>query len=443
MRILKGAILAAVLLFAAAYGAAQLFLHRTPGGAAQAEPAAAAQADAALIARGEYVARAGDCVACHTGPGSKPFAGGLRMETPIGAVFSTNITPDPETGIGKYSYDDFVRAVKHGVAPGRRALYPAMPYPSYAVVTDEDLRAMYAYFMRGVEPVRQENAASTIPWPLGIRWPLAFWQALFARPGAFAPDPTRDAAWNRGAYLVQGLAHCGTCHTPRGLAFQEKSLNDREGDLFLAGAVIDGWYAKSLRGEMGSGLGRWSADNIVEFLKTGRTERSAAFGSMAEVITHSTQYLDKADLAAIAGYLKSLPPAKDDPHLVNAQDLTLEELRSGVYRNAGAATYVEFCVACHRMDGAGHDKVFPALAQNSVVLSDRPESLIRITLEGGTTPKTEGAPMAFGMPGFPQLSDKEIADVLTFIRSSWGNHAPPVSERDVARSRNHIERAGK
>lgn len=225
--------------------------------------------DPALVSRGEYVARVSDCVACHSLPGKAPFAGGLEMATPLGAIHATNITPDKTVGIGNYTAADFDRAVRHGVAPGGRRLYPAMPYPSYVKLSDDDMRALYAFFMQGVQPSNEPNIPSSIPWPLNLRWPIALWNGVFAPSAPYAAKPDKDALWNRGAYIVQGPGHCGSCHTPRGLAFNEKVL-DESGTPFLAGALLDGWYAPSLRQDHNTGLGRWSEPEIVKFLKTGR-----------------------------------------------------------------------------------------------------------------------------------------------------------------------------
>ncbi|HDQ7434857.1 TPA: cytochrome c, partial [Pseudomonas aeruginosa] len=241
---------------------------------------AAAAPDPALVRQGEYLARAGDCVACHTARDGKPFAGGLPMETPIGAVYSTNITPDRKTGIGDYSFEDFDRAVRHGVARSGDTLYPAMPYPSYARVSEADMRALYAYFMHGVEPVEQPNKASDIPWPLSMRWPLAFWRWTFSpEVKDFQAAAGQDPVLARGAYLVEGLGHCGACHTPRGLGMQEKALAASDGTAYLSGsAPLENWIAKSLRGDHRTGLGSWSEADLVSFLRTGRSERSAVFG---------------------------------------------------------------------------------------------------------------------------------------------------------------------
>lgn len=289
--------------------------------------------------------------------------------------------------------------------------------------------------MGSVQPVKQDNADSTIPWPANMRWPLAWWQLLFARPRTFNPDPSLDASQQRGAELVEGLAHCGACHTPRGLAFQEKAMADDGSRQFLSGSVLEGWYAKNLRNES-TGLASWSEGEIVDFLRTGRTDRSAAFGGMADVVEHSTQYLSDADLLAMARYLKQLPAREGrSAQWSPGTDTTTAALRSGDYRVAGSLAYAEHCQACHRADGRGMPRVYPALAGNSIVFADDPSSLVQVTLIGGRTPHTPHDRMAFTMPGFEQLPNAQLAQILTFIRSSWGNHASAVSEVDVARMR--------
>ena len=393
-----------------------------------------------LIKRGEYLARAGDCVACHTSKEGKPFAGGLPMATPIGTIYSTNITPDKATGIGSYSYDDFQKAVRHGVAKNGDTLYPAMPYPSYAVVSDEDMQALYAYFMHGVAPVAQQNQESDIPWPLSMRWPLAIWRTIFAPDvKAFQPKSGEDADLARGRYLVEGLGHCGACHTPRSITMQEKALSDEKGGDYLSGsnAPIDGWTASNLRGDNRDGLGRWSEDDLAQFLRTGRNDDTAAFGGMTEVVEHSLQYLSDADIKAIARYLKSL--GAKDPSQAGFQpdDAVAQALWKGDDHKAGAAEYVDSCAACHRTDGRGYKRFFPALRGNPVVLADDATSLIHIVLTGSTLPGVQGAPTTIVMPGFGwRLDDKQVADVVNFIRTSWGNQAmKPVTARDVAEVR--------
>lgn len=392
----------------------------------------------ALVKQGEYLARAGDCVACHTAKDGQPFAGGLPMETPIGVIYSTNITPD-KTGIGDYSFEDFDQAVRHGVAKDGSTLYPAMPFPSYARVSDADMQALYAYFMKGVAPVVRDNQDSDIPWPLSMRWPLSIWRWMFA-PSVETPALATDSdpVISRGAYLVEGLGHCGACHTPRALTMQEKALSASDGSAFLSGsAPLEDWIAKSLRGDHKDGLGSWSEEQLVQFLKTGRSDRSAVFGGMSDVVVHSMQYMSEADLTAIARYLKSLPAndPKDQPHSYDQQ--VAEALWKGDDSQPGAAVYIDNCAACHRTDGQGYTRVFPALAGNPVLQSADATSLIHIVLKGGTLPATHSAPSTFTMPPFAwRLSDQEVADVVNFIRGSWGNQASAVKAGDVAALRN-------
>ncbi|XCY74354.1 cytochrome c [Pseudomonas sp. CBR-F] len=390
-------------------------------------------AETDLVKQGEYLARAGDCVACHTAKGGKPFAGGLPMETPIGTIYSTNITPD-KTGLGDYSFEDFDQAVRHGVAKNGSTLYPAMPYPSYARVSESDMQALYAYFMKGVEPVAQVNKDSDIPWPLSMRWPLAGWRWMFApKVEDYQAQAGADPVISRGAYLVEGLGHCGACHTPRALTMQEKSLSASDGSAFLSGsAPLEGWIAKSLRGDHKDGLGSWSEDQLVQFLKTGRSDRSAVFGGMSDVVVHSMQYMSEEDLTAIARYLKTLPAVdpKDQPHQYDKQ--VADALWKGDDSKPGASVYIDNCAACHRTDGHGYTRVFPALAGNPVLQTADATSLINIVLNGGTLPATHTAPSTFTMPAFAwRLSDQEVADVVSFVRGSWGNKGEPVKASQV------------
>ncbi|MCU8585728.1 cytochrome c [Erwinia pyrifoliae] len=392
------------------------------------------------IKRGEYLARAGDCTACHTKAGGAAFAGGLPMVTPIGTIYSTNITPDKQHGIGDYSYDDFQKAVRHGVAKNGDTLYPAMPYPSYAVVSDEDMQALYAYFMHGVQPVAQANQDSDIPWPLSMRWPLAIWRGIFAPDvKAFQPIKGQDAVLARGQYLVEGLGHCGACHTPRSITMQEKALNDGEGSDYLSGssAPIDGWTASNLRGDSGDGLGRWTEEQLVQFLRTGRNDNTAVFGGMTDVVQHSLQHLTAEDATAIARYLKSLG-AKDANQVgFTPDDTVAKALWKGDDSKTGASVYVDNCAACHKTDGSGYQRFFPALRGNSVVLASDPTSLIHIVISGAQLPGMKGAPSTITMPAFGwRLNDQQVADVVNFIRTSWGNRAAStVSARDVAKVR--------
>ncbi|MBN3801880.1 cytochrome c [Paraburkholderia sp. Ac-20336] len=402
---------------------------------ATASPSASADTDAQLIQKGRYLAAAGDCIACHTAKGGKPFAGGLGIASPIGTIYSTNITPDKSTGIGNYTFDDFDRAVRHGIAKDGSTLYPAMPYVSYAKVKPSDVKALYAYFMHGVEPVSQGNRASDIPWPLSMRWPLRFWRMAFAPEAVSDDSPLPNDPIARGRYLVEGLAHCSACHTPRGYGLEEKSLTD-DGKLFLSGGVVDGYLAKNLRGDRKDGLGNWSAADIVAFLKSGRTAHSAAFGGMADVVQDSTQHLGDQDLAAIAAYLKTLAPVDASGSTLSPDATAANALRAGTDHSNGALTFVDNCAACHRTSGSGYESTFPTLALSTVVNTDDPTSLIHIVLQGGEMPWTKAGPTHYAMPGFAtRLTDRDVADVLTFVRSSWGNHASPVTSEQVAKVR--------
>jgi alcohol dehydrogenase (quinone), cytochrome c subunit len=382
----------------------------------------------------EYLARAADCVACHSIPGGKAFTGGLKMGTPLGAIYSTNITPDPETGIGRYSLADFDLAVRQGIAKEGRHLYPAMPYPSYARLTDADVTALYRFFTNQVPPVRQANLNSEIPALLSFRWPLAFWNFFFAPSGSYVAKTDHDGAWNRGAYLVQGAGHCGACHTPRGVGLQEKALDDGSAN-FLAGAELDAWYASSLRGDMRIGLGTWSKKDVGEFLKYGHNRVGTAFGSMIEVVNNSTSYLSDSDIDAIASYLKSLPATSEQP-AITYDNATTVALQNRPTTEPGSAVYAGACASCHGFDAKGFTPYMPALAGNPVVLDDNPSSLINEVLNGSLPLVADGTPDAYRMPQFrQQLSDQDIADVITFIRNRWGNQAPAVTASQVAKLR--------
>ena len=400
---------------------------------AQENAQASTQANAANArppSRGEYLARAGDCVACHSVRGGKAFAGGLRMGTPMGVIYSTNITPDPQTGIGSYSLRDFDRAVRSGIAKDGHRLYPAMPYPSYAKITDEDLRALYDFFMKEVPPVSQANKRNEIPWYLRPRWPLAAWDFVFAPDKPYVARQDHDAAWNRGAYLVEGLGHCGACHTPRGFAFQEKAL-DAGDTAFLRGAELDAWSAPNLRGDLRTGLGGWSEDDIVTLMKTGHNNRATVFGSMLDVINNSTPYLSDQDLHAMAVYLKSLPATAQQTAFAY-DDATAQGLRSNKPRSAGAALYLGACGACHGADGKGQPPFMPPLAGNPAVLDGNPASLINLVLNGAEPLVPKGVPDAYRMPQFRlQFTDEQIGQVLSFVRGAWGNDAAAVTTEQV------------
>ncbi len=392
------------------------------------------------VLRGEYLARVGDCSACHTAPGGKPFAGGLGIASPIGAIYTTNITPDKETGIGNYTLEDFDNAVRHGVAKAGHVLYPAMPYTSFAYVKTDDVKALYAYFMQGVAPVKQANRDPDVAWPMSMRWPLSIWRKLFA-PAPVAdntPAPTGDKV-SIGRYLVTGLGHCGACHTPRGVALQEKATTNEDGTAFLSGAVLDGWLARNLRGDKADGLGSWSEQDIVDLLKTGRNSHNASFGSMTDVVQHSTQYMTDDDLQAMAAYLKTLSPLRADAPTLAYNDAAAKAMFDGTTKDPGALLFVNNCAACHRTSGKGYEGVFPSLALNPSVNSPDPSSVIHIILQGAQMPGTQTAPTRFAMPGFAdRLTNNEVAQLATFVRQSWGNQASAVNADQVGKMRGQV-----
>jgi mono/diheme cytochrome c family protein len=385
---------------------------------------------------GKYVAMLGDCAACHTAAGGQPFAGGVSFSTPVGTVYSTNITPDRDSGIGNYSFEDFVRVMRLGVTPDGTRLYPAMPYTAYAKVSDEDLQDLFAHLQSGVAPSHEARRPRSIPWPLTMRWPLAFWNLAFHDDSSFVADGSKDEQWNRGAYLVQGLGHCGTCHTPRGVAFEEVDVAGKS-NLYLSGTEFDGASPINLRGNTGDGLGRWSASDIAELLRSGRNPHSAVTGPMADVVRDSTQYMTDQDAAAIATYLKSLSLAPEDRRATfAASDATIRTIMAGDERSAGGRIYMDSCAACHRLSGSGESFAFPTLAGNSSVLNSDPSSLIAVILNGARLPSTDAAPMGLAMPPFGwRYDDVDVAELATFVRSNWGNSAAPVTGVQVAKVR--------
>ncbi len=395
-------------------------------------PAFCDDMDSSAVARGKYVEELSDCSACHTASPKEPFAGGMPLTTPIGPIYPTNITPDPQFGIGQYTLKDFRRALKDGVAKDGHYLYPAMPYPSYARLTDQDVSDLYAYLMKSVAPVHKPSGETKLPFPFNLRWGLAIWNALFMPGDEFRPSNKHDPEWNRGAYLVQSAAHCGSCHTPRDPAYQQKAYDETSAD-FLSGGYLEHWYAPDLRGDMAEGLGRWSEDDIVSFLKTGHAKDDAAFGNMRQMVENSGQYFSDTDLHAIAHYLKSLSARAEASYYGPPPDPSSEmkTILSGTGR-PGAGLYLSSCASCHGMTGAGQGFKAPALAGNPTVLAENPGSIISILLQGDTTAATKTGPPPQTMPGFSRFTDAQIADVLNFIRNSWGNGAPMVSARTVA-----------
>ena len=374
------------------------------------------------IERGRYLAVVGDCASCHTALGSgQPFAGGRPIETPFGIVLGANITPDSETGIGAWSDEEFVRALREGKGRGGQLLYPAMPYPYYTKLSESDALALRAY-LNTVKPVRHVVISDKLPFPLDIREGMAAWNALYFRSGEFKPDPAKSAEWNRGAYLVEGLGHCGACHTPKSV------LGGDDRARALQGYALQGWFAPNITNDNERGLGGWSVADIVAYLKSGHNPTTASTGLMAEEITLSSSHMTDADLTAIATYLKALPgQTASPPAAVSASDPKMA---------AGGAIYADECSACHGLDGKGVPYLFPSLAGSSNVRSADPTSLVHVLIEGARSVATAGEPTGPGMPSFAwKLNDDQAAAVLTYIRNAWGASAPAVDASQVAQGR--------
>ena len=374
-------------------------------------------------ARGAYLALAGHCAGCHTARGGDPYAGGRGIDTPFGTIRASNLTPDPATGLGLWSASDFRRAMRDGVSRDGRPLYPAFPYPEYSRLSDADVDALWAY-LRTLAPVHAPNAPHALRFPWSVRPLLWAWRALHFRPAAFVPDASRDAAWNRGAYLVEGLGHCGACHTARG------ALGGPAG-VPLDGAMLDaqGWWAPSLRRANEGGVQRWSQEDTVAWLGGGLNAHAVATGPMAAVVAGSLQHLDAADLGAMATYLRALPE-------VDGVRRTRRAPAAAASGDAGAALYRRHCEDCHGASGEGAPPHWPALAGNRTVTAEPPVNAIRSVLHGGFPPGTRANPRPYGMPpAGPELSDDEVAALLTWMRSAWGHSAGAVEARDVNRWR--------
>ena len=379
------------------------------------------------VARGAYLARAGNCAACHTDRGGAAFAGGKGIATPFGTVFASNLTPDAKTGIGTWSAAQFWRAMHNGRSADGRLLYPAFPYPNFTEITRADADALFA-FLRSQVPVAQVNRAHALRFPYNLQPSLAVWRALFFSPGVYEPVVERSMQWNRGAYLVRSLGHCAACHSPR------NAFGATRDSLELSGGLIplQNWYAPSLASSAEAGVADWSTADVAALLKTGLTPRGAALGPMAEVVFRSTQYLNDADIAAMAEFLRSLPQTPPHARAAIVVDKAVQA--------HGEALYKDHCAACHGANGEGgsgpNGVVYVPLAGNRKVLLETPANLIHIVVNGGFPPTTAGDPRPYGMPPFgPALKDEEIAVLASYVRSAWGNAAPAVSALDVLDAR--------
>jgi mono/diheme cytochrome c family protein len=405
-----------------------------------------------LIKQGEYLAKLGNCAACHTDRGGAQYAGGKAIHTPFGAVFASNITPDPEHGIGSWSADAFYRAMHHGVNAKGKLLTPAFPYPNTTHISRADSDALYAYFMQGVQPVAQPSKAHELAFPFNTQLALAVWRVLFFEKGSndtinsIAPRADSMPAngqnsfkneVERGRYIVQGLAHCSACHA------QRNALGAASSDGLLSGALMpmQDWYAPSLHAKEEAGVQHWKRDQIVALLKNGVTHNASVLGPMAEVVAKSTQHWQDVDLNATAAYLQSLP-VQIAPQMREAK-IAAQSLQQG------AALYTQHCATCHGDNGQGLQELdasapqgkvsIPALAGNRAVSLSSSANLVRIILAGGYAPSTAGNPRPYGMPPFVHvLTDTDIASVTTYIRASWGNQANAVSASEVVAQRRGV-----
>jgi fructose 5-dehydrogenase cytochrome subunit len=417
-----------------------------------AHSAVAAESENELIKRGEYLSRAGDCIACHTSEhGGKPYAGGYEFPMPMGKIISSNITPSKTFGIGNYTEADFSRAVREGVAPDGTRLYPAMPYTEYSKVTDEDMHALYVYFMKGIKPVEERPAEETVlKFPFNLPGVMRVWNALFLDTKTFQPDPAASAEVNRGHYLVDGLAHCTSCHTPR------NDMMAVDNSKYLQGATVGGWYAPNLTSDPVSGIGSWSNEELVQYLRTGHVEGKAqAGGGMAEAVQNSFQHLNDADLKAIASYLKTVKPVRDanqrSPSFAvdKAKDESRDTYEFPIEDNAspprhdnlsnvsGPSLYNSACAACHGMNGKGTpDQVIPSLTNNTAVGAELANNVV-MAISQGIHRESQGK--VASMPAFSAqaeritsaLSPAQIASVTNYVMAQYGKGDPQLTAQDV------------
>ena len=375
---------------------------------------------AETIAHGKAMVDAANCAGCHTVDPAQPFAGGKRIDTPFGGIYSPNLTPDRDTGLARWSDDDFYQALRNGVAPNGSRYYPAFPYPYFTKLTRQDIQAIKAY-LATLTPVSNRAPPRELVWPLNYRILMRGWDWLFFKPGILVPDQQKSADWNRGRYLVEGAGHCGACHTPKNVFGADKNSHA------FGGGLVQDQFAPRLDAAPRSGLKSWSVDDIVEYLQSGRNGRSHAGGLMAEVVIDSTSVMSDADVRAIAVYLKDLPAGEPEPNVLPPAPAQMSD---------GARIYKRACIACHEVDGSGSPRIYPPLPGNAGLQSAIATNTLRIILEGAQTVTTPRAPNTGSMPAYGKdLSDQEIADVATYIRNSWGNSASAVTPAQVERAR--------
>jgi mono/diheme cytochrome c family protein len=389
-------------------------------GEAQTQAPTQALPSAETIAHGKAMVDAANCTGCHTADPAKPFAGGKRIDTPFGGIYSPNLTPDRDTGLGGWSDDNFYQALRNGVAPNGSRYYPAFPYPYFTKLTRQDILAIKAY-LATLTPVTNTPPPRELHWPLNYRILMRGWDWLFFKPGILLPDQQKSPDWNRGRYLVEGAGHCGACHTPKGVFGADKSARA------FGGGLVQDQFAPRLDAAPRSGLKSWSVDDIVEYLQSGRNGRSHAGGLMADVVVDSTSVMSDGDVRAIAVYLKDLPAGEPEPNVLPPAPTQMSD---------GARIYKRACIACHEVDGSGAPRIYPPLPGNAGLQSAIPANTLRIILEGAQTVTTPRAPNTGSMPAYGKdLSDQEIADVATYIRNSWGNSASAVTPEQVAAAR--------
>jgi mono/diheme cytochrome c family protein len=385
------------------------------------------------VERGRYLSIVGDCAACHTLPGSgHALAGGRVLETPFGSLLSPNITPEAVTGIGAWTDDEFVNSMTKGTGRNGAHLFPAMPYTYYTKISRDDALAIRAY-LNTLPPVHNEVRPDQLPFPLNVRENMVAWDRLFFRPGEFRPDASKSAEWNRGAYLTEGLGHCGLCHTPKG------ELGGDERDRAMQGYALQGWFAADLTNDRRRGLGSWSVDDIATYLKSGRNKFASATGLMAETINNSTSKMSDADLHAMATYLKDRPGDPANAAQNRTEGLAPPPAPPSSVMKVGQQIYADECAGCHKADGKGAPGLFPALAGVPLVQQSDPASLLHVVLRGTMGLATAQAPTAAAMPAFAWvLNDEQVAAVLTYIRNSWGNTAPAVAAGDAGKARSAL-----
>jgi len=379
---------------------------------------------ATQLERGKYLAQAGDCIACHTVPGKPIFSGNRPLPTPFGTLYAPNITSDKKTGIGSWTADEFYNMMHTGRGRDGKLLYPAMPFASYTKVTRQDSDAIFEYMM-SVPPVQQENRPHELKFPYNNRSLLIGWRTLYFQEGEYQPDKTKSVEWNRGAYLVQGLGHCSMCHTPINLLGGSSEAKAFQGGLI----PMQHWYAPSLTSNREAGLGEWDIKDIMDLLQIGISRRATVYGPMAEVTYNSLQYLTDDDVRAMAVYLKSLPDKETSAPGPSRMPNTPEAVQ--VF-SEGRRVYEAKCATCHGSDGKGYPPHYPPLANNQSIETESAVNPIRMVLNGGYPPGTRKNPYPYGMPPFAQeLSDAEIAAVVTYIRTAWGNRGSPVTAREA------------